>query len=155
MSTDLTRSEFVGTLGRIREQVGTDELVSHAQDRATVQIGGKVFERAPYERDTRLIRGGVVVEITPTDDGEVGVLCVSFRGRSGAWQVRSTRLNLSDCSDPEPRFPSVATLAARRLLEVVGQRQGPSGPDLSDNEWTYLNWAWSLLRLPERPQFNK
>ncbi len=145
MTTEHTRSEFLGTLGRIREQVGTDELVSTAQDRATVQVGGKVFERAPWERDSKLIRGGVVVEIIPTEDGEADVLCLSLRGRHGAWQVKTTRLHLSDCTDPEPRYPSVATLAGRRLLEVVGQRQSPAGPDLDRWEARYLLWSLDLL----------
>jgi len=144
MTSGHARSDFAATLARQREQIGTELLVSSAQDRAGAEVGGMAWERLPDLAD-HLARGGTIVETWRNDDGEPGVVTVGIRGRRGQLDARVARLALSDCSQVEPPSDYRALKTARQLMAILGQRSAANGPPLNDFEARLVGWVWSLL----------
>lgn len=120
-------------------------LVSTAQDKVGGQVGGLAWERVPWDA-THSPRGGTIVELWRTEDGESGVTTFDVRGRKGALDPVTARLRLSECASVEPASPFRAYKAARQIMAVIGQRPTTaSGPPLTDYEQRLVGWVWSLL----------
>jgi len=132
-------------LAAMRDEVGDEPLVSHAQNRAPGTIGGAAFRRRPALSD-QTATGGTIAEVWVTDDGEAGVTTINFAGRRGNVEVVTARLALSDCAEVEPSSPARCWRGWRQLCQALGQRQSLAGPEPSDYEDRWWDWARALRR---------
>lgn len=123
-------------------------LVSHAQDRATVQIGGAAWQRVP-DLAAHQPLGGTIVDTWADTDGERHILVLSFRGRKGNLEAHRYPLLASECASIEPSDPARCWRTARLIFAFLGQRQSLAGPALNDYEETIRSYAWALLRAAQ------
>jgi hypothetical protein len=124
-------------------------LVSSAQDRATAQVGGTAFKRVPWDYDSRTsgpIPGGTIVAVDYTEDGEVEVTTLDFKGRRGNLEPQFHRRAAGDCASIEPSDPARCWRTVRQCMAFLGQRQGLNGPPFTEFEETIRTAAWALLR---------